>query len=301
VTYRLATISRSLLLLCVALASGCCSAPAGQLKALADSTLKLNQVSQRTYDQSAQLERAWTVLTLKSGPMTVDSFNLETAFQPAAEGKSLGDKDLGARMQANGAALTVINNYLSALSGFANKDFQSDLDAQATKLGASVKSFDILSQPWAKEAAASSGYLATAIDGLGHAYIEYQRVKTLQRTMTAVQQPLNELAVFVVTNDQAAEQLLGNMEDYFIKDANVIQPPHHGAEQLAFHSNVADTIGQFAEARKTLAGLDIAMRKLPAAHDDLEKSMCSDKPEIANLRDLIVETERLNKFYKSVK
>jgi len=302
VTNRLAKTARSTLLLYLVLASGCCSVPAGQLKALADSTSLLNQVSQRAYDQSAQLERAWVVLTVPSGQLTVHSFELETAFQPPqAEGKPLGDKDLGARMQANGAALTVINNYLSALSAFANKDFQSDLDAQSTKLAGSVKSFDSLSQPWAKQAAASSGYLATAIDGLGHAYIEYQRVETLQRVMTDVQKPLRDLADSIVTNDQAAENLLEQMEGFYVKDANLLQPPHHDAEQLAFHAYVADIVGQFADVRKTLTGLDSAMQKLPDAHADLEKSMCSDKPEIGNLKDLIAETERVGKFYKSVK
>ncbi len=300
-TSRVAKVSRPVALVCLVLASGCCTVPAGQLKALAESTSQLNQVSQRAYDQSAQLERAWIVLTVKSGQLTVNSFDLETAFQSQAEGKSLGDKDLGARMQANEAVLTVINNYLSALSAFANKDFQSDLDAQSTKLAASVKSLDSLSQPWAKQAAASSGYLATAIDGLGHAYIEYQRVETLQRTMTAVQKPLEDLAGFVITNDQTAQLVLQQMEGYYITDANVLQPQHHGAEELAFHAYVGDIVGQFTDARKTLTGMDAAMRKLPAAHDELEKSMCSDKPNIESLKGLIAETQRLSKFYKSVK
>jgi hypothetical protein len=43
------------------------------------------------------------------------------------------------------------------------------------------------------------------------------------------------------------------------------------------------------------------MQKLPAAHDELQKSMCSDKPNIESLTALIAETERLSKFYKSVK
>ena len=298
---RTARISRTAAIACLVLASGCCTVPAGQLKALAEATSQLNQVSQRANDQSAQLERAWIVLTLKSGPMTVHSLDLETAFQPPDRGKPLGEKDLGARMQANGAALAVINNYLSALSAFANKDFQSDLDAQSTKLAASVKSLGSLSEPWAKPAAVSSGYIATAIDGLGHAYIEYQRGKTLERTMSAVQQPLQDLASFVITNDQTAERLLQTMERYYIQDANLLQPPHHGAEQLAFHAYIADVVGQFADARKTLTGMDAAMQKLPAAHGELEKSMCSDKPDIESLKALIAETQRLSKFYKSVK
>ena len=301
-TNRTAKISRSAAIACLVLASGCCTVPAGQLKALAESTSQLNQVNQRAYDQSAELERAWVVLTVKSGPMTVHSFDLETAFQPPDHrGKQLGEKDLAARIQANGAALAVINNYLSALSAFANKDFQSDLDAQSTRLAASVKNLNSLSEPSAKQAAASSGYLATAIDGLGHAYIEYQRGKTLERTMTSVQTPLEDLAAFVVTNDQAAEQVLQEMERYYIQDANLLQPPHHGAEQLAFHAYVADVIGNFADARKTLTGMDTAIQKLPAAHDELAKSMCSNRPNIESLKALIAETQRLSKFYKSVK
>ncbi len=301
-TNRTAKISRSAAIACLVLASGCCTVPAGQLKALAESTSQLNQVNQRAYDQSAELERAWVVLTVKSGPMTVHSFDLETAFQPPDHrGKQLGEKDLAARIQANGAALAVINNYLSALSAFANKDFQSDLDAQSTRLAASVKNLNSLSEPSAKQAAASSGYLATAIDGLGHAYIEYQRGKTLERTMTSVQTPLEDLAAFVVTNDQAAEQVLQEMERYYIQDANLLQPPHHGAEQLAFRAYVADVIGNFADARKTLTGMDTAIQKLPAAHDELAKSMCSNQPNIESLKALIAETQRLSKFYKSVK
>jgi hypothetical protein len=298
---RTARISPSIALACLLLASGCCNVPAGQLKALAESTSQLNQVSQRAYEQSVQLERAWIVLTLKSGPMSARSFDLETAFQLPDRRKRLGDKDLGARMQANAAALAVINNYLFALSAFANKDFQSDLEAQSTKLAASVKSLDSLSEPWAKPAAVSSEYIATAIDGMGHAYIEYQRGKTLELTMNATQQALQDLANFVITNDQTAEQVLQTMERYYIEGANLLQPPHHSAEQLAFRAYVANVIGQFDDAGKTLNGIDTAMQKLPAAHDELQKSMCSDKPNIESLTALIAETERLSKFYKSVK
>jgi hypothetical protein len=112
--------------------------------------------------------------------LTVSSFDLKTAFHAQAKATSLGDKDLGARLRANSAALAVINEYLTALSAFANQDFQSELDADSTQLAASVKSFGSFEQRWAQHAAASSSYLATAIDGLGHAYIEHQRIAALQ-------------------------------------------------------------------------------------------------------------------------
>src|SRR6266851_1926040 len=108
-------------------ACGCCTAPAGQLKAFADSTTQLSLTNQHAYEQSTVVERAWVIITQKSGDLTQESFNLETAFEPEIGQHPLGPKEMGARIEANGVALQVIENYLSVLSSFASKDFQSDL------------------------------------------------------------------------------------------------------------------------------------------------------------------------------
>src|SRR5260370_9848171 len=116
--------------------------------------------------------------------------------------------------------------------------------------------------------------------------------------MVSVQTPVEDLAAFVVTNNQAGEQVLQEMERYYIQDANLLQPPHHGAEQLAFRAYVADVIGNFADARKTLTGMDTAMQKLPATHDELAKPMCSNRPNRESLKVLIAETHRLSRHSK---
>src|SRR5260370_40457489 len=115
--------------------------------------------------------------------------------------------------------------------------------------------------------------------------------------MVSVQTPVEDLAAFVVTNNQAGEQVLQEMERYYIQDANLLQPAHHGAEQLAFHAYVADVIGNFADARKKVTGRNTSIQELPAAHDDLWKSMCSNRPNIESLKALITGTQRLSKVY----
>jgi hypothetical protein len=117
--------------------------------------------------------------------------------------------------------------------------------------------------------------------------------------MTTVQQPLQELADFVITNDQTAEHLLEQMEKFYLDDANLLRPPHHDAEQLVFHAYMANIAGQFAAARETLIGLTQRCKSCPA-HADLARSMCADKLELANLKDLIAEAQRLAKFYQSL-
>jgi hypothetical protein len=283
------------------MAWGCCTVPTGQFKALADSASQLGQVDQQAYNQSVQVERAWVIITQKSGDLNQHSFDLESAFDPQSGEHPLGEKDLGARMEANGVALAVIVNYLTALSSFASNDFQSNLDKNATKLAGSVKSFGSLSQPWAREAAQSSGALATAIDGLGHAYIEHERITALNHAMTSTQVPLQQLANFVTANDSAARKTLTTMEKYYLDDANLLRPRSPGAQRLAFDAYIAQIIGQFNDAQKTLTGLDTAMSSLPKAHQEVAQSMCTSNPNIDSLKNLIGEAERLSKFYKSVK
>ncbi len=283
------------------IAWGCCTVPAGRFKALADSASQLGQADQQAYNQSVEAERAWVIITQKSGDLTQHSFDLDSAFEPKVGEPPLGDKDLGARMEANGVVLTVIANYLSALSSFASKDFQSDLDKNATNLAGSVKSLSSLSQPWAKEAAQSSGALATVIDGLGHAYIEHERIAALQRTMTSAQDPLHELVVFVATNDSAARDTLTRMEKYYLDDANLLRPHAPGAQRLVFDSYVEQVLGQFSDAQKTLTNLDKAIESLPKAHQELAQSMCSTNPDLDSMTTLIAETERLRNFYESAK
>lgn len=283
----------------VALASGCCTVPAGRFKALADSTLQLKQVETQAYNQSVEIEHAWIVVTQKPGDLTLHSFDLESAFD--STGSEHPVKDLGARLEANGAALTVIANYLTALSSFANKDFQSDLDKNATKLAVSVQSLKDLSQPWATDAAQSSGILATVIDSLGHAYIDYERLEALRRAMDSAQTPLSQLTQFVITNDDVVNVALTTIEGDYLQDANLLRPRVVGAQRLMFDSYVAQVIGQFNDEQKTLTGLNKTMVSLPKAHQELADTMCSSNPDLDNLETLISETERLSNFYKSVK
>jgi hypothetical protein len=280
---------------------GCCTAPAGQFKALADSASQLSTADQQAYNQSVEVERSWVIITQKSGDLTPHSFDLGSAFDAQAGERPLGEKDLGARLEANGVVLTVISNYLSALSSFASNDFQSNLDKSATKLAGSVKSLSNLSQPWAKEAGQSSGVLATVVDGLGHAYIEYERIGTLKRAMASAQEPLERLADFVMTNDSVVRETLTSMERYYLQDANLLRPPAPSAHRLAFDAYIAQSIGQFDDVQKTLTGLDKAVANVPKAHQELAQGMCTANPNVDNLKSLIAEAERLSKFYKSVK
>lgn len=258
---------RRLVLLTVALAAwGCCTVPAGRFKALAGSAAQLSQVNQQSYDQSVKVERAWVVITQKSGRLTKNSFDLEFAFSPQPHKRSLGNKGVGTRIEANGVVLTVIANYLNTLSSFANNDFHSGLDKNATKLAGSVRSFNSLSEPWAKGAARSAGVLATAIDGLGHAYIERERIAALRRVMNNAQGALQQLTDFVVVNDTAVLKTLQQMQQYYIEDANLLRPRAPGAQRLAFDAYIAGVIGQFNDAQKTLAGLNKTVANLPQAH-----------------------------------
>ncbi len=222
--------------------------PAGRFKALADSTLQLKQVGTQAYNQSAQIERAWVVVTLKPGDLTLHSFDRESAFDSSGDEHPV--KDLGARLEANGAALTVIANYLTALSSFANKDFRSDLDKNATKLAGSVRSLKDLSQPWASDAAQSSGVLATAIDNLGDAYIDYERLAALRRAMKSAQTPLSRLTQFVITNDDVVNDALTTIEGDYLQDANLLRPRVIGAQRLMFDPYVAQVIGKFSDEHR---------------------------------------------------
>ncbi len=283
------------------LAWGCCSVPAGKFKALADSASQLGQADQQAYNQTIQVERYWLVIAQPSGDLKPDSFNLEAAFDPQNGEHPLGDKDLGARMEANGVVLTVITNYLSALSSFASQDFQTNLDKNATKLGGSIKSFGSLSQPWAKEAAQSSGALATAIDALGHAYIYQELIDSLSRRMTCAQCPRQQVANFVMFNDSVVRSSLTQIETHYIHDANLLRPGAPGAQRLAFDAYIGQAIGQFSDAQKTLTGVDKAIANLPSAHQELAQSMCTPNADFDSLERLIGEAERLSKFYTSMK
>jgi hypothetical protein len=184
-------------------ASGCCSVKAGSFDSFAASVNKLAGSTESSYRRVGHLQDTYMSVRPAAGKLTANSFAPVVVDNGKTESFDL-TPDLEVRI----AGLKVLENYANTLQAFAEKDYQKDVDSSAQALGASVNNLKALptASASAKEA---SGYLATAVSGLGHAYLEYEKIKALNSVMLQTQPKILELTNELIrVNDEIRSQFI---------------------------------------------------------------------------------------------
>jgi len=142
----------------------------------------------------------------------------------------------------------------------------------------------------ASPAASDAGYLAAAVNALGHALIEYERVKGLQRAMAIAQPGLQKLSDLLVTGDRLIAQQIATYRDDILTDANsTINANPSGLSRVEVTALVA---GPVMDANLSIDRLDSFNRGIllvPSAHQELADSICSSGGALSDLKQLIAE------------
>jgi len=144
---------------------------------------------------------------------------------------------------------------------------------------------------------AAAGYLASAVDTLGHAIIEHERVKGLRRAMALAQPGLQTLAGLLAGGDELIAQQIVAYRNYILEDANdTINAAPAAINRVEIAAMVGGPVADANLAVKRLAQLNQGVRLIPAAHRELADSICEDRPGLASLKALLSEAQRVATF-----
>jgi hypothetical protein len=164
---------------------------------------KLTTSTESSYARVGHLQDTYMSVRPAAGKLTPNSFD-----PVAVENGKPQSFDLTPDLEIRIAGLKVLKNYADTLQAFAEKDYQTDVDSSAQALGASVNNLKAL-QTASASAKDAAGYLATAVSGLGHAYLEYEKVKTLNSVMLDAQPKILVLTTELVkVNDAIRSQFI---------------------------------------------------------------------------------------------
>jgi hypothetical protein len=270
---------------------GCCSIDAGRFEAFAAASHRLLDGAEAEAAQIQEVQRTYLAFAAAAGKLDEQSFEPQTAI---AGGQR--NFDLVRQFSERIAILNAIANYADALSAFARKDYQSGVDAAAVELDGSVAALGALMGPqWGGTAAA--GYLASAVDTLGHAIIEHERIKGLRRAMALAQPGLQTLAGLLASGDELIAQQIVAYRNYILEDANdTINAAPAAINRVGIAAMVGGPVADANLAVRRLAQINQGVRLIPAAHQELADSICEDRPGLASLKALLSEAQRVATF-----
>jgi hypothetical protein len=275
--------------------SGCCSVDSGRFDAFSASTHDLLQGADVESVQIAEVQHTFLIFAAAAGKLDEQSFELNVVV-----GGHQQNIDLVRQFNERIAILQAIAHYADALTAFAKKDYQSGVDSASTQLDGSIS--NLSKMDGGSGAATAAGYLATAVDALGHVVIEYQRVKGLQRAMSLAQPGLQTLAGLLVTGDELIEKQIEAYRKDILDDANAtINANSGGFDRVEIAALVAEPITDAGLSIGRLGELNRGIALLPKAHQELSDSMCSSTSPLSNLKELVSEGQRVAKFHSGLK
>jgi hypothetical protein len=276
--------------------SGCCSVNTGPFDAFSISTHSLLQGTDLVSLQIADVQRTFLIFAAAGGNLEQNSF--EPTVDAGGHQQSI---DLVRQFGERVAILEAVGHYADALTAFAKKDYQSAVDSASTKLDGSIVSLSKATGA-GSEATTAAGYLATAVDALGHAIIEYERVKSLRQAMGIAQPGLIVLARRLAAGDDLIAQQIARYRKDILDDANAtINANHSGIARVQISALVATPMTDANESIARLSELDRAVTLLPTAHQEVMDSLCSTAPNLTNLKELVGEGQRVAKFHSGLK
>jgi hypothetical protein len=275
----------------IACLSGCCSIDSGRFDAFSGSTRDLLQGADIESAQIAEVQRTFLIFSAAAGKLDEHSFE-----QTVTVGGHEQNIDLVRQFNERIAILQAIAHYADALTAFAKKDYQSGVDSASTKLDGSISNLSKMGA--GSGATTAAGYLATAVDALGHVIIEYQRVKGLQRAMSLAQPGLQTLAGLLVTGDELIDKQIEAYRKDILNDANAtIASNPGGFDRVEIAALLVDPVSDASLSIGRLAELNRGIALLPIAHQELSDSMCSSTSTLSNLKEFVSEGQRVAKFH----
>jgi hypothetical protein len=289
-------IARSLLVaIILVLASGCAAVPTGRFDALALATREVDTRTGEVDGDVVQITRRFMIFSPAPGPYTPRSF-----APVVTVGGQQADFDFGPRLAPRKAALDVLVAYTEALSAFAKKDYQGNLDKATNTLGGNLQ--DLISHASASnDVKRGAGVLAAVVNELGRAAIDRMRKTALRNAMAEAAPGVSEIAKFVRDINERAALAVTVMRDEMLRIANRANPVD-GAARLALSETVEQVIVDSASVLARLKQSTVAVEAIPAAHDEVRDSLDRDeRGALDKLKALIAEAKRLQHIYSSLK
>jgi hypothetical protein len=285
---------RATALLAITFGIAACGAPipSGRFAAFADATRTIANDSVATYGHVVDLERTYMLYNPNG-----DKLN-EASFAPRIlddSGRPL-TFNFEPQLAFRSAALDVLADYADALHAFATKDYQQDLDAATQSLGASVGR--LAASAGGVSAAQAGGVLATVINGLGRAEIERLRRSTLRDAMDKAQPGVDTLAGLIAGDNTEIMIAVRTLRKGILRRANSLRPAT-GITRISFDGAIQGVIVESEDTLTQLDAMNAAVAKIPGAHADIRHSLDDSAITMEQLRALIAEAKRLNKFYRS--
>jgi hypothetical protein len=269
----------------------------GPFDAFSASTHSLLEGADSESAQIAEVQRTFFIFAAAAGKLEANSF--EPTVNVSGRQQNV---DLVRQFNERVAILEAIAHYADALSAFAKKDYQSGVDSAATKLDGSIVTLSTTTGGAGSEATAAAGYLATAVDALGHAIIEYERVRALRRAVALAQPGLSTLARLLVAGNDLIERQIGTYRDDILQDANAtINANPSGFSRVEISALVAEPVSDANVSIVRLGELNKSVTLLPLTNQELADSLCSSAPSLTNLKELVSEAQRVAKFHAGLK
>jgi len=286
----------AVIVLALAGLSGCCAVNPAPFEAFANSTHGLLVGADVESVQIAEIQRTFFIFAASAGKLERNS------FEPIiATGGRQHNIDLARQFNERVAILQAIAGYADALSAFAKKDYQSKVDAASARLDGSLVSLAHAAGA-GSEATGAAGFLATAVNALGHATIEYERVKGLRRAMGLAQPGLEKLAVLLVQGDDLIARQLRRYQDDILDDANAtINASPSAISRVQVSALVAAPVSDATLSINRLAELNRSVALLPVANQELLDTLCTGSQKLSNLSQLVSEAQRLESFHAGSK
>jgi hypothetical protein len=195
--------SQLLIVLMMAGASGCGSVKGGSFDSFSASVNKLAGSTESSFRRVGHLQDTYMSVRPAAGKLTANSFDPVVVNNGKTESFDL-TPDLEVRI----AGLEVLKQYADTLRAFAENDYQNEVDSSAQALGASANNVKALPTASASTKEAS-GQIASAVSGLGNAYLEYEKIKALNSVMLDAQPKILALANELIrVNDEIRAQFI---------------------------------------------------------------------------------------------
>jgi len=278
-----------------ALSAGCAGLPTGRFDALASASKGVEMATAQTDADFVRLTRRFMTFSPAPGPYRADS------FAPIVEvGGAKVDFDFGPRLEPRQAALGVLASYTEVLAAFARKDYDGELDAATQSLGGSLQR--LAGHATASAAAKQgAGVLATAVNGLGHAFTERMRRTALRQVMSDAAPGVAGIAAYVKEINALGAVAVTTMRDQMIRKANGLKVPD-GMARLQLNEAVEGVIVESNAVLAQLKQATAAVEAIVPAHAEIRDAIDKDeRVALEKLKTLVAEVKRLNSVYSPLK
>lgn len=285
------------LLALLALLAGCAAQVQGsKFAAFKDSAETMNKGAEETYAGVQDL-RARYVASMQAMHEGYPK-NLQSYLDKDKK-LSAVDKGMGEGIALQKMALAALAHYAEVLHRLATTDYTTDLDAATLKFDASLQKLVAQQSPDAVQPMqAPLGLFATAVRMAAKAGIELERGKRLRLCMDQAKPALlNIISPFAEVQEGIALFTDNSAKPLYTNLYTSRKPGADGKDRVV-DAEVDALVSQYKAVKESLERLNTALSKIPAAHEELRRSLDDKATSLEGLTAFIAEVQGAMEFFK---